>query len=322
MNTQPPLVSVVIPCYNATQFIPDALNSLCSQTFRDFETILVNDGCPDTENLERVLEAYRSEIVYLKSGKWASISGSRNTGIQASRARYIAFLDADDIWEPDYLRVQVDILEQDSSLDMVYPNAVYFGEAGSWAGRTFMQMNPSRGEVTLRKLISREVCVFIGVTARRESLIRAGLFDPLIRGGEDWDLWIRVVRTGGKATYHRRPLVRYRLRKGSMSNDKLDLLRNGLSVCEKYLKLSDLSEQERGWWETQASNYRANADFVRGKQALYARRREEAIELLTRANVVLQSNRIRAVIAALRFAPHLLYRYIHRLYPTEYAYLH
>src|SRR5690348_17239918 len=102
-----PLVSVIIPCFNATKYIPDTLNSLRAQTFRDFETILVNDGCPDTENLERVLEPYMGEIRYLKSGKWASISGSRNTGINASSARYISLIDADDVWEPNYLEVLV-----------------------------------------------------------------------------------------------------------------------------------------------------------------------------------------------------------------------
>src|ERR1700676_72285 len=100
-----PLVSIVIPCFNATKYIPETLDSLRAQTFRDFEIILVNDGCPDTENLERVLEPYRDEIRYLKSGRWASISESRNNAIQASTARYIALLDADDIWEPNYLQV-------------------------------------------------------------------------------------------------------------------------------------------------------------------------------------------------------------------------
>ncbi len=214
MSSAPPLVSVVIPCYNATRYIPDALNSLRAQVFRDFETILVNDGCPDTENLERALDPYRDEIRYLKSGRWASISGSRNTGILASNARYIALLDADDMWEPDYLQVQVGILEQDPSIDLVYPDARYFGE-GAWVGRTFMEMNPSEGEVTMEKLISRATSVFISVTARRESLIRAGLFDPQIGGGEDWDLWLRVLRTGGRITYHRRAVACYRVRQGS-----------------------------------------------------------------------------------------------------------
>ncbi|HLW76095.1 MAG TPA: glycosyltransferase family A protein, partial [Bryobacteraceae bacterium] len=244
MSGPAPLVSVVIPCYNATLFIPDALDSLRAQTFRDFEIILVNDGCPDTENLERALEPYRDEIRYLKSGEWASISGSRNTGILASSARYISLLDADDVWEPDYLAVMTGILERDASLDLVYPNARFFGE-GPWIGGTHMEKFPASGDVTLEKLISREICVFISVTARRESLLRAGLFDPQIRGGEDWDLWMRVIRTGGKIAYDRRVLAGYRHRVGSMSADKLDLLRNGLAVCQKYLKFPDLTPGER-----------------------------------------------------------------------------
>jgi glycosyltransferase involved in cell wall biosynthesis len=319
--TPSPLVSVVIPCYNATQYIAETLNSLRAQKFRDFEVILVNDGCPDTENLERALEPYRDEIVYIKSGKWASISSSRNTGINASQARYVAFLDSDDAWEPDYLSVLVGILEANPSIDLVYPNATYFGDT-AWTGATFMEKYPIEGEVTIEKLVRRECVIFISVTARRESLIRAGLFDPLIRGGEDWDVWVRVVRTGGKIAYDRRPLARYRLREGSMSADKLDLLRNGLAVCQKYLNMSDLTAEERGWWETCAQTYRANTDLVRGKQALYGKRREEAIELLTRANDVLKNPRVRAAILALRLAPALVYSYIHRRYPTEYAYLH
>lgn len=321
MPTATPLVSVVIPCFNATRYIPETLNSLRAQTFRDFEVILVNDGCPDTENLERILEPYRDEIRYLKSGKWASISESRNNAIQASNARYIALLDADDLWEPDYLEVQVGILEQDPSIALVYPNARYFGE-GSWVGRTFMEMNPSEGEVTMEKLISREITVFISVTARRESLIRAGLFDPQVRGGEDWDLWMRVFRTGGKIAYHRQVVARYRLRLGSMSDDKLDLLRNGLSVCKKHLNLPGISDQERIWFEACAQTYQANMEFVLGKQAIYGERVAEAIELLSKANRVLKNTRISATILGLRMAPKLVFSYIRRKYPTEYAYLH
>jgi glycosyltransferase involved in cell wall biosynthesis len=320
MPTGTPLVSVVIPCFNATKYIPDTLDSLRAQTFRDFEIILTNDGCPDTENLERVLEPYRGEIRYLKSGKWASISESRNNAIQASNARYIALVDADDIWEPNYLEVQVGTLEKDPSIDLVYPDARYFGD-GPWAGRTFMQMNPSEGEVTMEKLISRELSVFICITARRESLIRAGLFDPQVRGGEDWDLWIRVLRTGGKIAYNKQVLAGYRMRMGSMSDDKLDLLRNGLSVCRKHLNLP-ISVQERLWFEAKRDNITATMDFVLGKQAIYAGRGREAIELLSKANGLLKNSRISITILALRLAPGLVFSYIHKKYPSEYAYLH
>jgi glycosyltransferase involved in cell wall biosynthesis len=320
MSNETPLVSVIIPCYNATRYIAEALNSLRAQVFRNFEIILVNDGCPDTEGLERALEPYSNEIRYLNSGH-VGVSGARNMGILASRARYIALLDADDWFEPDYLQVQVGILEQDPSIDLVYPDARYFG-AGDWTGKTIMGMNPPEGEVTMEKLISREISVCIYVTARREILIRAGLFDPDIRAGEDWDLWMRVCRGGGKITYHRRVLATYRLLTGSISDSKIELLRQGLLVCQKHLSLPGIDEQERRWLEASAQQYQANLNFVLGKQAIYDGRGREAIGLLTKANEVLKNSRISIVILMLRFAPGVLSFYVRRKYPTEYAYLH
>lgn len=316
-----PKVSVIIPVFNVTKYITDTLDSLRAQTFRDFETILVNDGCPDTENLEKVLIPYRDEIIYLKSGKWASISGSRNTGIAASTAPYIALLDGDDVWEPDYLSVHVGMLEANPAIDLVYSNFTYFGDS-SWAGGLGMDRIPSNGEVTAHSLISRECNVFIGVTARRETLIGAGLFDPDIRGGEDLDLWIRVVRNGGKIVYHRRPLVRYRLRLNSMSDDKLDLLKNGLTVYEKHLKTQGISAEERGWIETAIRKQHATIDFVKGKKALYAGNYTEARERLSRAGKVLREPKLRVAVLALHIVPQLLNRYIRYRYPTEYAFLH
>ena len=82
--TSTPAVSVIIPAYNVTAFIADALNSLRAQTFRDFETIVVNDGCPDSDNLERVLEPYRGEIVYIRQEN-QGVAAARNTALRAAR---------------------------------------------------------------------------------------------------------------------------------------------------------------------------------------------------------------------------------------------
>jgi glycosyltransferase involved in cell wall biosynthesis len=316
-----PKVSVIIPVFNVTKYITEALDSLRAQTFRDFETILVNDGCPDTGNLEAALEPYRDEITYIKSGKWASISSSRNTGILASTAPYVALLDGDDAWYPEYLSVHVGMLEANPGIDLVYGNYEYFGDS-PWAGGFGMDRIPSNGEVNLRSLISRECNVFISVTARREALIRAGLFDPDVRGGEDLDLWIRLVRTGGGIVYHRQPLARYRLRLNSMSDDKLDLLNNGLTVYEKHLKIPEISADERGWIETAIRKQHATIDFVKGRKALYAGNFAEARERLSRAAQILKMPKLRLAVVALHIAPRLLHRYIHHRYPTEYAFLH
>ena len=321
MSNTPPLVSVIIPCFNTTRFIGDTLESLRAQTFRDFEAILVNDGDPDTENLEKVLEPYRNEIVYLKSGKWASISGSRNNGMNASRAKYIAFLDSDDMWEPDYLSYHVEMLEADPTIDVVYPNGTFFGD-GAWSGHTMMDHFPSEGPVTVESMVAGRCNVCVSSTSRRESLIRAGLMDPIVRGGEDMDLWLRVLQTGGKIVYHRRRLFRYRLRASSMSDDKLDLLRNGLQVYEKHMNLPNLPPGQHELFVDAVKRQHARIDFFLGKKAAYARDRNQALERLTRANQVLRERRLKVAILALRFMPQLVFGYIHRRYPTEYIFLH
>lgn len=321
MSSSAPLVSVVIPCYNCTQYIVEALACLRAQTFRDFETILVNDGCPDTENLERALEPYRGEITYIGSREWASVSTSRNTGIKAARGRYVAFLDADDRWEHDYLSTHVGILESKPEMHLVFCNAILFGDS-AWAGRTFVDPSIPAGETTLRPIVLLERSIYVGVTARRESLMQAGLFDPEVMGGEDWDLWMRLLRTGGRIWYSGRCLARYRQHQGMQSSRKLTTLRNHAGVFEKHLRLPGLSVEEQGWFESGLRKIRADMDLFTGKQALYAGRRAEAITLLSRANVVLRQRPIKLAILALRVAPGLLFSYIRRKYPTEYIYLH
>ena len=109
-HTKAPLVSVIVPAYRVSQFIPATLDSILAQTFQDFEIIVVNDGCPDTEELERVLEPYRSQIIYLRQDN-QGIAGARNTGIRASRGVYIAPLDSDDLWYPEHLAAQLAVLK-------------------------------------------------------------------------------------------------------------------------------------------------------------------------------------------------------------------
>jgi len=97
-----PRVSVIIPCYNTAQFVAETLDSVFSQTYSDYEVVVVNDGSPDTPDLERVLGPYLSRIVYVKSDN-CGLAGARNNGIRASKGELIALLDSDDAWEPRYL---------------------------------------------------------------------------------------------------------------------------------------------------------------------------------------------------------------------------
>ena len=95
-----------MPAYNVAPFIGEALESVFAQTCKDYEVIVVNDGSPDTEELERVIEPFRSRIKYVKREN-RGVSAARNTGIRLARGRFVAHLDPDDAWDPDYLSKQL-----------------------------------------------------------------------------------------------------------------------------------------------------------------------------------------------------------------------
>src|ERR1700691_4414652 len=101
-----PTVSVIMPAYNAANLIAFALDSVLQQTFQDFEIVVVNDGSPDTVELEKVLQPFLSKIVYIKQENKRA-AGARNTAIRQANGEFLAFLDSDDSWFPDHLASQM-----------------------------------------------------------------------------------------------------------------------------------------------------------------------------------------------------------------------
>src|ERR1700687_3102605 len=121
-------VSVIIPSYNNAAFIAETLESVFAQTFKDYEVIVVNDGSPDTPQLERALGPYLNRIVYFEQENKGP-AGARNAGIRQARGAFLAFLDSDDMWLPNFLAEQMKFFETDPSLDLVYADTFRFREA-------------------------------------------------------------------------------------------------------------------------------------------------------------------------------------------------
>lgn len=298
-----PTVSVIIPAYRVTAYVAEAIDSVIRQTYQDFEIILVNDGCPDTANLERVLTPYLSRLRYVRQEN-SGPAMARNTGIHASTGELIAFLDADDIWEPEYLVSQIGYLDQNPAVDVVYPDAVYFGD-GPLVGRRFMEYCPSMGEVTVASLIAERCCVFISVLARRKALMRTGLFDPAMKVAEDFDLWLRVVRAGGRIGYQKKPLVRYRKRGTSLSVDVQNMITGRLLVLKKIEADSRLSAEERTVIEEARGRWLAQSKLETGKKLLIQRDYPAALADLSAASRYFSSPKLRAALFLLRFSPPL-----------------
>jgi glycosyltransferase involved in cell wall biosynthesis len=217
-------VSVVIPAYNAAPFIAATLDSVFAQTFTGYEVIVVNDGSPDTPEFERALAPYLDRIVYLKQRNTGP-SGARNTAIRAARGDFVAFLDSDDQWLPEFLADQFRILDREPGIDLLYSNGVIFGKP-PLAGRTLMSASPSSGRVTFERLVREECTVLTPCTvARRQAVIDAGLFDERFVRSEDFHLWLRMALRGARIAYNRRVLVRHRRRDGSLANDRVAMMR-------------------------------------------------------------------------------------------------
>ena len=294
-----PAVSVVVPAYNAAAHVGEALSSVFAQTFRGFEVIVVNDGSPDTPELERVLAGFGPRVLYVRQEN-AGPSAARNAGVRRAAGAFVAFLDADDAWEPDYLAEQLKAFDSDASLDAVYADALIVGET-VLAGKTFMQCSPSRGEVTVEALLREDCTVLTScVVARRDALLRAGLFDERFRRAEDFDLWVRLVHGGARVSYQRKVLARHRRHGRSLTSDFMPMYESQLEV---FAKLRDLLRADARLHALAAERLRrceAEMSFERGKREFVRGRFGEATRSLARANEFFRSPKLGLALLLLR----------------------
>jgi glycosyltransferase involved in cell wall biosynthesis len=311
--TAAPDVSVIIPAYNTSQYIAAAVQSVLAQTYTSYEAIVVNDGSPDTPALERALAPFRDRIVYLVQEN-GGISMARNAGLRVARGRYIALLDSDDAWQPDYLAVQVAALEANPGLALVYPNALIVGDHPH-AGRTYMDVCPSSGPVTFQAVLTQRCQVFIGALIRRAAIERVGGFNPELRSVEDFDLWLRLLAAGERIGYHDRVLVRFLKRRGSLSSDPVWMAEHVLIVLDKLAAgptALALPPADRQALEDRRAYFRARLEIAHGKRAFFRLDAGKAREHLERANSLLRSPRLRLVCLLLRLFPGVLLK-VYRL---------
>lgn len=199
MSALPPLVSVVIPTYNRAHLIIDALESVKRQTWRPIEIVVVDDGSSDETGtvVSRWADADAGDVAvrYVHQVN-AGGNVARNRGIAESRGGLIAFLDSDDLWQPDKLEKQVRILEEHA--DVV---AVYCGVRETVVGRDPGSAAPSprrypQGDLEAVLLVQDVTAPTSTYVVRRDAMEAAGRFDTSLRARQDWDMWIRVAQQG------------------------------------------------------------------------------------------------------------------------------
>ena len=299
-----PLVSVIIPAFNAAGHIAGALESVFAQSFTDYEVIVANDGSADTPQLEQVMRPYISRIVYLKQENRGP-SAARNLGIRHARGEWLAFLDSDDAWLPQYLEEQLQLLRNDPGLDMVYCDAILEGNP-ALAGKTFMQICPSEGPVTFDSvLVERTQIITSGTVARRRIVNAAGLFDEELRCAEDHDLWLRMIHAGGNVSYQSRALLRRTVRPDSQGSTPGGLFAGEIRSLEKLDRTLDLNPGTRALMAERLRKIRAGLDLIEGKRFLLAGDADKAYASLSRAHALAPSSKLRLMLLGLSVAPRL-----------------
>lgn len=299
-----PLVSVIVPAYNASLYITDTLSSVFAQTCTDFEVILVNDGSPDTEQLEWAIQSFRDRIVYLTQDNRGP-SAARNLGILHSSGQYLAFLDSDDIWLPEYLSTQLRMFEETPSLDMVYSNAVIFGDT-PFSGKTYMEICPSDGPVTFESLITEQCQVILSCTmVRRHIFTECGLFDDGLRGTEDLHMWLRAAHNGANISYHRAVLGRYRIHPAALSSSATNLFMDRVRTLRQIESTLQLSQERFSLLRSQLHKFQAELDFEEGKSYLFGGQFDQARQSFRSANAYFCKTKVGLFLVALRVAPQL-----------------
>ena len=302
LKADPVLVSVIIPAYNAAAHIGAALESVFAQTFRDSEVIVVNDGSTDHEQLKSALSPYMDRILYLSQDNRGP-SAARNLAIRRARGEWLAFLDSDDTWLPEYLSSQIGLLQADLSLDMIYSDALLVGDSAA-AGKTFMDVCPSNGQVTFESLVVEQVQVITsGTVVRREKAIAAGLFDERFRCAEDHDLWLRIAYSGGKIAFHRKVLLRRLVRPGSLSFTPGNLLAGQIEVLKKLNRELALPPKVGSTLAAKLREAESLLATIRGKRSLLAGDSQSAYESLSLANRLSPAWKTRLLLVSLRHIP-------------------
>lgn len=316
-----PQVSVIIPAYNCAEYIAETLDSAFAQTFKDYEIVLVNDGSPDTEELEKVLENYFDRIIYLRQ-KNSGTAAARNTAIKNARGEFLAFLDSDDVWSAQYLESQIEAITT-KKCDVIYANASLFGILHR-RNETYMMRCPSNGMVTTESLINGECNVITsGTIARREKVLTAGMFDedlPRI-GVEDFDLWFRMAKFGTKIDYQKKVLLKYRLRPTSLSG-------NSIQQAERPIKIFQLIEKKYVLTdaETEKLNKRlklavVELQIVKGKYNLIQGNFAEAQRNFCEANKYYHKFKYSALDLFLRLNPQLVLKLFKKTRAAEVAFI-
>ena len=258
-----PTFSVVIPVYEAADVVAEAVESALGQTTPPHEVIVCDDG--STDDIEEALRRYRDKIVFLGKDHGGAAS-ARNVATRAASGEFIALLDADNVYLPEYLEAVGDLAAARPDLDIVTTDA-YLELGGQVYGRYY------RGKARFvvddqRRGVIHQHFVFGNAALRRDRVLELGGFDESLPIAIDTDCFLRMILAGSRAGLVDEPLCIYRIRTGSLSSSRPRSLRAAVDILARQRKHPTLSSSERQYLERELAGKRREAVLAEAEAAL------------------------------------------------------
>ena len=232
MDPDSPLVSIITPTYNSASYIQQCMDSVMAQTYGNFEMIIIDDASSDeTQAIVRSRAKDDARIVFIQLPVNSGPAIARNTGIERASGRYLAFLDADDLWLPDFLKRSIETI-----------NTRDCGFVFSSFKRVDEDLNPLLSDYIVPDKVTYSDILksnSIGCLTAFIDMERLGKkYMPLIRKRQDMGLWLSYLKEIEYAVGIKEPLAIYRIRKNSLSGNKWALLGYQWEFYRKHAKLS------------------------------------------------------------------------------------
>jgi glycosyltransferase involved in cell wall biosynthesis len=303
-----PSFSIIIPAYQAAAFIADAVESALAQTVTPHEVIVCDDG--STDELTKALRPYSKRITLLRKEHGGAAS-ARNVAARSASSEFVAFLDADNLFLPEYLEAVGELAAMRPDLDILTTDA-HLELDGEIYGRYY------RGKARFivedqRRGIIHQHFIFGNAAFRRQALLAVGGYDETVLA-EDTDLFLRMILGGSRAGLVDEALCVYRIRSGTLSSNRPRSLRSGVVVLERVSGHPSLTSDERRYLQRELADKRREAELAEAEEALRgfaSHPRRRALRIAFGPPGYGLAARTKALAAA--FAPGAARRYLERL---------
>ncbi len=224
-------ISVVIPAYNASKFIADTIKSVLAQTLPADEVLVIDDG--STDNTAAIAASFEPSVRVIRTPN-RRLPATRNLGVREAKSEWIAFLDADDIWEPNKLERQMQELSRSPEADLCYTGRIVLVQQGDSTRLGDVVPVPPAAKIQQELL---KQCKFTPscVVMRRSTFLAVGGQDGSFDYVEDWELWLRLLKAGVKFIDCPEPLLQYRVSSENKSSHAMPMLEGADRVYRMHI---------------------------------------------------------------------------------------